>query len=81
MYFVKSYYEITLMHLSTIVTFAHSVKIQHKFFFIATANDREITQKKQRPGPNPDDIKTAVFCRNEKEQIVERLLCTTMLNE
>ena len=43
-------------------------------------NDCEITQKKQRLGPN-SDIKTAVFCRNEKEQIVQRLFCTTMLNE
>ena len=63
---MKSYYEITLMHLSTIVIFAHSVEIQRTFFFIVIANDLEITQKKQRPGPNPDDIKTAVFCRNHK---------------
>ena len=31
------------------------------------ANEREITQKKQRPDPNPDDIKSAVFFRNEKK--------------
>ena len=53
-----------------------------KNFFIAIiVNDLKITQKKQRPGPNPDDIKTAVFCRNEKVQIVLRLLCTKMLNK
>ena len=51
------------------------------FFLIAIANDRGITQKKQRPGPNPDDTKTAVFCRSEKVQIAQRLLCTTMLNK
>ena len=45
------------------------------------SNDREITQKKQRPDPNPNDIKTTVFCRNEKVQIVERLLRTTMLSK
>ena len=68
MYSVKCYYEITLMHLLTIVIFAHSIQIQctFLFFFIAIVNDLEITQKKQRPGPNPDDIETAVFCRNEK---------------
>ena len=69
------------MHLLTIVIFAHSVKIQRTFFLIATANDRKITQKKSRPGLNPDDIKIAVFCRNEKVQIAERLLFTTMLNK
>ena len=66
MYSVKSYYEITLMHLLNIVIFARSVKIQREFFLIAIANDREITLKKQRPGPNPHDIKTAIFYRNEK---------------
>ena len=41
-------------------------------FFIAMANDHEITQKKRRPGSNPDDIKTAIFfCRNEKVQIAK----------
>ena len=49
MYSVKSFYEITLMHLLTIVIFAHFVKIQPNFFFIAIVNDREITQKKQGP--------------------------------
>ena len=33
------------------------------------------------PGPNPDHIKTAVFCRNEKLQIVQELLCTTILDK
>ena len=50
-------------------------------FFIAIANDREITQKKQRSSPNLDDIKTAFFCRNEKVQIVQRLVCITTLNK
>ena len=48
MYSVKSYYEITLMHLLTIciVISAHSVnEIQRTFFSIAIAKDREITQK------------------------------------
>ena len=45
------------------------------------ANDRKITQKKPRSVPNPDYIKTAVFCRNEKVQVVQRLLFTTMLNK
>ena len=63
---MKSCYEITLMHLLTIVIFAHSVKIQRTFFLIATANDRKITQKKSRPGPNPDDIKIAVFVETKK---------------
>ena len=46
------------------------------------ANDREITQKKQKLGLNHDDIKMAVFCRNEKVQIIQRLvLCTTRFNE
>ena len=49
MYSVKLSYEITLMHLLTIVIFDDSVKIQRTFFLIAIANDREITQKKQRP--------------------------------
>ena len=50
------------MLLLTIVVFTYSRKIQRVFvFFKAMANDREITQKKQRPGPNPDNIKTAVF--------------------
>ena len=31
------------------------------------ANDCKITQKKQRPGPNPDDIKTAVLKVVNKE--------------
>ena len=70
------------MHSLNIVMFAHSVKIQRTlFFFIPIANDREITQKKQGPDPNPDDIKTAFFCRNWKVQIVRGLLCTTMLNK
>ena len=45
--------------------------------------DCEITQKKkkQRPSPNPDDIKTTIFCRNEKVKIVQRSLFTTMLNK
>ena len=81
---MKTYHEITLMHLLIIVIFAHSVKIDFQkieedrknifFFFIAIANDSQITQKSQRPVPNPDDIKTAVFCRNEKVKIVQRLL-------
>ena len=55
------------MHLLTIVIFsAHSVKIQRRFHFIAIAKDREITQKKQRPGPNPDHIKTAFFGETKK---------------
>ena len=33
MYSVKLNYEITLMHLLTIVIFAHSVKIQRTFFY------------------------------------------------
>ena len=45
------------------------------------ANDREITQKKERPGLNPDDIKTAIFCLNEKIQIVHILFCTTMFDK
>ena len=50
------------MHLLTIFIFAYSVKINAYFwFFYKLADDREITQKKQRPGPNPDDIKIAVF--------------------
>ena len=66
-----------------IVIFAHFVKIQPTFLFFFTAidNDREITQKKQRPGPNPNDIKTAIFCRIEEVQIVQRLLCSTRLNK
>ena len=47
------------MHLLTIVIFAYSVKKQ-RTFFAALANNLEITQKKQRPDPNTDDI-TAVF--------------------
>ena len=66
---MKSYYEITLMHLLPTVTFAHCVQKQCAYF-IAIANDREITQKKQKPGPNTDDIDTAIVCRNEKVQIV-----------
>ena len=62
---VKSCYGITLMQLLTIIIFSHFVKIQLNFF-IAIANDREITQKKQRPDPNPNDIKTAVFCETKK---------------
>ena len=58
------------MHLLTYVKFAHSVKIQRTFFVIVIAKDRE-----------NDDIKTAVFCRNEKVQIVQRLLWTKMLNK
>ena len=58
-YSVKSY-EITLMHFLTIFIFAHFVEIQRAFFFffLTMAKDREIIQKNQRPGPNPDDIKT-----------------------
>ena len=62
MYSVKSYNEITLMPILNIVIFSHSVKIQRTLFLIAIANDRKIIQKKQRPDPNPDDIKTAIFC-------------------
>ena len=69
------------MHLLIIVIFAHFVKIQRTFFFIAIANDREITQKKQRPGPNPDNIKMAVFWSKRKSEIVQRLFCTTMFNK
>ena len=76
MYSVKFYYKITLMHLLTIVIFAHSVKIQRTFFIAIPS-----TQKKQRPGSNPDDIKTAVFCRNEKVRIVKRFVFTTTLNK
>ena len=36
-------------------------------FFIAMANDCKITLKKLRPGPNPDDIKTAVLKVVNKE--------------
>ena len=72
---VRSYYKITLMHLLNIILFAHSVKIQRSyifvFFLIAIANDREITQKK-RPVSNPVDIKMVVFCRKEKEKIVQK---------
>ena len=41
MYSAKSYYEITLMRLLTIIIFAHSVKIQRIFFvfFIAMRNE------------------------------------------
>ena len=83
MYSVKSYYEIALMHLLNIIILARSVKIQRIFFvfLIAIANDREITKKKQKPDPNPNDIKTAIFYRNEKIQIVQRLLCNTMLSK
>ena len=45
-YSIKSYYEITLMHLLTSVIFAHFV-----------------------------------CCRNQKLQIVQKLLCTTILNK
>ena len=68
MYSVKSY-EFTLMHLLTIVIFAHSVKIQRTFFlliFIAITDDCEVAQKKQRLGPNSHDIKTAVFSSEQK---------------
>ena len=61
------------------LTLQHPINYVH--FFIPIANDREITREKQRPVPNPDDIKTAVFCRNEKVQIVQRLLCSEMLNK
>ena len=47
------------MYFVTIVIFAHSAEKQPTFFFffsIAIANDREITQEKRKPGPNPDDI-------------------------
>ena len=37
--------------------------------------------RKKRSGPKPDDLKTAIFCRNEKEQIIQTLLCTTTLNK
>ena len=62
------YYEITLMHLLTIFSY---LLISWKYtvnFFIAIANDHEITKKKKKqiPGPNPDDIKTPIFCRNKK---------------
>ena len=50
-------------------------------FFIVIPNDREITQKKQKPSPNAEDIKTAVFYRNEKVKIAQRLGCTPMLNK
>ena len=53
------------MQLLTIVIVAHSFKMQ-RTFFIAIASDRDITQKKQRPGANPDDIKTAVFVETKK---------------
>ena len=42
MYSVKSFDEITLMHLLTIVIFTHFTKIQRTFFY----NNSEITQKK-----------------------------------
>ena len=65
MYFVKSY-KITLMHLLTVVIFAHSVKTKRTFFFIAIANDTESTQKKQRPSPNPNNIKTDISLSKRK---------------
>ena len=61
------------MHLLTIVIFAYSVKIE-RTFFTAIVNDREITQKKQRPGLDPDIIKTAIFSRNEKTQKAKEAL-------
>ena len=65
-------------------TFVSHLLIPLKYnvnFFLAIANDREIIQKKQRSGPNFDDIKTAIFRRNEKVKIVQGLLSTTMLNK
>ena len=56
MYSPKSCYEITLIHLLTSLW----------LFFIAMANDLEIAKKKQRTGPNPDGIKTAVFSLKRK---------------
>ena len=75
MYSLKYCYEITLMHLLNIVIFAYFVKIQLAFFFIAIANDSWNHSEKQSPGPNPDNIKTAAFCQNEKVQIVLVLQC------
>ena len=39
---MKSYYEIMLMHLLTIIIFSHSVEIKRNFF-IEIPDDREIT--------------------------------------
>ena len=57
------------MHLLTIVIFAHSVKIQRTFFYI-NKSINFLYQKKQRLGPNLNDNQTAIFCWNEKVQIV-----------
>ena len=57
MYSVKSYYEITLMHLFKIVIFIHFVKIQCTFFYIATANDHEIIQK------NKDQVRSPMISK------------------
>ena len=45
MYSAKSYYEIKFIRLLTFVIFAHFAEIQRifLFFFVAMANDREIT--------------------------------------
>ena len=84
MYSAISYYEITLIHFFTILSYLLiRLKYNVHFFLIAQANVHKITQKKQRPGPNPDDIgiKTAIFCRSEKVQFGQRLVCTTTLNK
>ena len=43
------------------------------FFFIAIANDFKITQKKQKPGPNPHDIKMAVLKVVNKEGSIRQI--------
>ena len=42
--------------------------------FIAIANDHKIIQKKQRPGPNPDDMKTAIFVEAKKYKSSENFV-------
>ena len=42
-------------------------------FLIAMSNDCKTTQKKQRTGPNPDDIKTAVLNVVNKEGNVREI--------
>ena len=54
MYSVKSYYEITLMHLLTILSYLLiplKYNVQYCFLFLAiVANDHQISQKKDHTG-------------------------------
>ena len=71
MYSVKSYYEITLMHLLTILSYLLiplKYNVQYCFLFLAiVANDHQISQKKDHR------FETTIFCRNEKVQIAQKL--------